>query len=225
MIFCALLCMSQWAVSQDGFQELLFPAEFILVNKATIRLNARQEERIKTIHHENQSLFSRKSIELNQANEQLKALLTAEKANESLINVQLDKVLSLENELKKMRFQAHMAMRNELSSSQVDQLKTLRQNDSAREFTLPDNKVVSVRIASAADSKTPSYFILHQGDYHRIKDINSIEPKDIESVSVLKDETAVEKFGSQGRNGVIIITLKDISAIDLDKLKIHMFQN
>jgi TonB-dependent SusC/RagA subfamily outer membrane receptor len=225
MIFCALLCMSQWAVAQDGFQELLFPAEFILINKESIHLNARQEERIKTIHHENQSLFSRKSTELKQANEQLKALLTAEKANESGINVQLEKVLSLENELKKMRFQAQLAMRNELNSRQVDQLKTLRQNDSAKEFTLPDNKVVSIRIAGTADAKTPSYFILHQGDYHRIKDINSIEPKDIESVSVLKDEAAVEKFGSQGRNGVIIITLKDVSVIDLDKLRIHMYRN
>ncbi len=39
-------------------------------------------------------------------------------------------------------------------------------------------------------------------------DLNSINPKDIESVNVLKDRAAIETYGDKGKNGVIVITLK-----------------
>lgn len=38
--------------------------------------------------------------------------------------------------------------------------------------------------------------------------LNSINANDIERIDVLKDKTAVEKYGEKGRNGVIIITTK-----------------
>ncbi|MDD4778416.1 MAG: TonB-dependent receptor plug domain-containing protein, partial [Fermentimonas sp.] len=39
-------------------------------------------------------------------------------------------------------------------------------------------------------------------------DVNSINPDDIESVNVLKGESAVETYGDEGKNGVILINLK-----------------
>lgn len=38
--------------------------------------------------------------------------------------------------------------------------------------------------------------------------LNDIDPKDIESISVLKDKSATELYGEKGKNGVIIITSK-----------------
>ena len=38
--------------------------------------------------------------------------------------------------------------------------------------------------------------------------INEINPHDIESVDVLKDHYAVERYGEKGKNGVIVITTK-----------------
>lgn len=38
--------------------------------------------------------------------------------------------------------------------------------------------------------------------------LNDIDPKDIESMSVLKDKSATELYGEKGKNGVIIITSK-----------------
>lgn len=38
--------------------------------------------------------------------------------------------------------------------------------------------------------------------------LNDIDPKDIESISVLKDKSAIELYGEKGKNGVIIITSK-----------------
>jgi hypothetical protein len=39
-------------------------------------------------------------------------------------------------------------------------------------------------------------------------DLNSIDPKTIESVNVLKGKTATDKYGQKGENGVVEITLK-----------------
>lgn len=39
--------------------------------------------------------------------------------------------------------------------------------------------------------------------------IDDIDPSDIESVNVLKGELATDKYGEEGKNGVIVITTKD----------------
>ena len=39
-------------------------------------------------------------------------------------------------------------------------------------------------------------------------ELNTIKPSDIESISVLKDGGALESYGEEGRNGVMIITKK-----------------
>ncbi len=40
-------------------------------------------------------------------------------------------------------------------------------------------------------------------------DVNSIDPNTIESVSVLKDKAALDAYGREGENGVIIIKTKN----------------
>ena len=39
--------------------------------------------------------------------------------------------------------------------------------------------------------------------------INSIDPKTIESVNVLKDQAATDVYGELGKNGVILVNTKD----------------
>jgi TonB-dependent Receptor Plug Domain len=38
--------------------------------------------------------------------------------------------------------------------------------------------------------------------------LKEIKPEDIQSIDVLKDEKAVEKYGEQGLHGVIVVTMK-----------------
>jgi TonB-dependent SusC/RagA subfamily outer membrane receptor len=38
--------------------------------------------------------------------------------------------------------------------------------------------------------------------------LKKLNPNDIMSITVLKDQSAVAKYGEKGRNGVLIITLK-----------------
>ena len=50
--------------------------------------------------------------------------------------------------------------------------------------------------------------VLYIVDGAEVKDISEIKPNDIEKINVLKDKTAVEKYGDKGKNGVIEITTK-----------------
>lgn len=54
----------------------------------------------------------------------------------------------------------------------------------------------------------PSTLIMVDGKEISKKDFNNIEPKSIESVSILKDKNATELYGDKGKNGVVLITLK-----------------
>ena len=44
-------------------------------------------------------------------------------------------------------------------------------------------------------------------------ELNSIMPTNIESITVLKDKSALEQYGEEGKDGVIIVTLKDKAKI------------
>jgi len=52
--------------------------------------------------------------------------------------------------------------------------------------------------------KQPLYIV----DGKEVSDIQNLDPKSIESISVLKDKTATEIYGEKGKNGVVIIELK-----------------
>jgi hypothetical protein len=46
-------------------------------------------------------------------------------------------------------------------------------------------------------------------DGKEVDEINSINPNEIASISVLKNESATKKYGDKGKNGVIIVKLKE----------------
>src|SRR5690606_38263964 len=51
-------------------------------------------------------------------------------------------------------------------------------------------------------------------------DMEKINPNDIESIAVLKDESAVAKYGEKGKYGAIEITSKKPQAVKHDSIKI-----
>ena len=58
-------------------------------------------------------------------------------------------------------------------------------------------------------------------DGFQVSSISDIPPSNIQSMDVLKDAAATAIYGAQGANGVIIITTKDVSSSDDDKMQIH----
>jgi hypothetical protein len=201
-----LVILSPWLSAQDIFQESLFSADMILGNKESIKLNLKQEERIKALHNENQGLFSAKKKAHQQATEELKNMLQAQKFEEKKMQTQMDKVLALENELKKLQFQHLIALRSVLSEEQIQGLKNIRENN----IKLPTQKkeLTTLNIVNKGIDFPPAYFLDQEGEMIRLYDISSIDPNNIESIEVLKGEKAIKQFGSDGRNGVIIMKLR-----------------
>lgn len=65
--------------------------------------------------------------------------------------------------------------------------------------------IITIRgVSSINSSNTPLYVV----DGFPTGSINSFDPKDIESIEVLKDASSAAIYGSRGTNGVIIITTK-----------------
>ena len=217
--------------AQDMFSEYLYSADRVMKNRETISLTDAQAEKIKKIHSINAAYFTTLKWDLDAATAKLKTLLAAPKPNQEAVQKQMDLVLSLENSLKKKQLSTLVAIKNELTESQQETLKSSKQytwtsispsllaNDTKNPVATSitgsginngSNPKVSVQIAGTATSSSPAIFINSSEGLKKINesDMNSINPQDIESVQVLKDKSATDKFGEAGVNGVIIIYLK-----------------
>ncbi|HEU0228908.1 MAG TPA: TonB-dependent receptor plug domain-containing protein [Arachidicoccus soli] len=84
----------------------------------------------------------------------------------------------------------------------VDSKKEGNSNDS---FTITADKIVVTNLPHKEN--TPLVFV--DGMKKNFDIINSIKPTAIASINVLKDEKAIEKYGAEGKNGVIEITTKN----------------
>jgi TonB-dependent SusC/RagA subfamily outer membrane receptor len=87
-------------------------------------------------------------------------------------------------------------------SPKVDQVRFVKANLSQK---VANAKTV-IRGYSAIDGKMPLYIV--DGEIASEDVANNINPADILSMDVLKDEKATAIYGSRGSNGVIIITTK-----------------
>ena len=79
------------------------------------------------------------------------------------------------------------------------------QNDS---LTL-ENKLsgkIGIEVQPSIKSNEPLYVV--DGKIVDKTIVETIDPKDIDSINILKDKTAVEKYGEQGKNGVVEIIMK-----------------
>ncbi|RIW18684.1 periplasmic heavy metal sensor [Algoriphagus lacus] len=70
-----------------------------------------------------------------------------------------------------------------------------------------DKSTVYIQSPNSPES-SPAYYIKKDTQYMKVPSVSEIKPEDIESIEVWKGEKAIEKFGQNGKNGAIIITLK-----------------
>jgi Spy/CpxP family protein refolding chaperone len=217
--------------AQDMFSEYLYSADRVMKNRETISLTDAQAEKIKKIHSANAADFTTLKWDLDAATAKLKTLLAEPKPNQEAVQKQMDLVLSLENSLKKKQLSTLVAIKNELTESQQATLKstkastiagispTLQTNSPKFAVGKPiagsvdggtTNPKVSVQIAGTASSGSPVFYLKNSDGLKKINEasMKDINPDDIEKIEVLKDKSATDKFGEDGKNGVIIITLK-----------------
>lgn len=94
----------------------------------------------------------------------------------------------------------------EQSAAQQDSVKVVSSFNVKGSINLEDLPKIVVEVSDLEENK-PLYIIdgkVAAADFN----LKSIDPQTIESVTVLKDKTAVEKYGDAAKNGVIIVELK-----------------
>ena len=79
-------------------------------------------------------------------------------------------------------------------------------NTDKNEYTEAYKNAKELRIASGNKVEKPLFVV--DDKIIGNDDISKIKPNDIESVTVLKDESATKIYGEKGKNGVVIIKMK-----------------
>ncbi|MDB5285563.1 MAG: hypothetical protein JWR05_512 [Mucilaginibacter sp.] len=75
-------------------------------------------------------------------------------------------------------------------------------------YSLSDSSKQNVKLSGLNGKNNPLYIV----DGKEMESINTIDPKSIESISVLKDASATNLYGAKGLNGVVLVSLKKIKA-------------
>lgn len=219
------------AQGQDMFNEHLYSADRVMKNRENISLTDAQAEKIKNIQLSNAAQFSALKSNLDALTVEMRALLNTQKPNKQQVLSIMDLMLATENQLKKKQLENLIEIKNELTESQQATLEStksytvsgispsLQTNGPKIAFGRPiagsgsksgTSPKVSVQVAGIGNSSSPAIYLKSQDGLKKISEANmsSINPDNIESVEVLKDKSATDKFGEDGVNGVIIITLK-----------------
>jgi Spy/CpxP family protein refolding chaperone len=216
----------QIAGSQDIFQGNLYSADQVMEMREKLKLTDSQATKIKKIHAENAGQFSTLKWDLEEENTKLKKMLEASKIDQSAVNKQMETVLSLENQLKKKQLSNLVSIKNELTEEQIkilDENRSYIVRDVSRSRAVSVDRVtsvsgtgvatsspkVAVRISGTEDGKQPIFFIDTKSGLKKTPGLGDINPDDIESISVFKGDEAIKKYGSDGKNGVIVVKLKN----------------
>ncbi|SHM52484.1 TonB-dependent outer membrane receptor, SusC/RagA subfamily, signature region [Cyclobacterium lianum] len=208
-----LLLLANFTHAQDLFQDHLYAADLVMSQRDKINLTDQQATAIKEIHSKNAGEFSVLKWDLEAATSGLKELMDNTKVDMHAIEKQMDKVLSLENQLKKLQLGTLVAIKNELTEQQQQQLDKTKPGGAVNVIGYGNNnftnKNQSIRIVdSNGGNDNPLYLVIDDGKEKMVENLTAIQPDDIESVSVLKGPSAVKKYGAKGKNGVVVITLK-----------------
>jgi TonB family protein len=75
-------------------------------------------------------------------------------------------------------------------------------------YSLSDSSKQNVKLSGLNGKNNPLYIV----DGKEMESINTIDPKSIESISVLKDASATNLYGAKGLNGVVLVSLKKVKA-------------
>lgn len=209
-----LVLLADFAHAQDLFHNHLYAADLVMSHRDKINLTDNQANKIKEIHRKNAGEFSTLKWDLEAATAKLKGLMEKSKVSMKAAETQMDRVLTLENQLKKMQLATLVAIKNELTEVQqqlLDESKTGGGNTNVTGYgnTHSTNKNQSIRIVdSNAGKDSPLYLVIEDGKEQTVDNLDTIKPDTIESVSVFKGPSAVKKYGEKGRNGVVVVTLK-----------------
>lgn len=200
-------------LAQESFQKELFSVDAVLKYRNEIGLSPQQVEDIKKIYDDHIRMFNSTKWDLDAELVVLNKHLSQSTVDEKSSMAQMEKIMTLEDQLKRMRLGMLIKIKNELKESQQGQLKNLRTEkdiEGMSEITpINENPRIVIRGPSIGAGANPLYIINDKKGERRVSSISDIPSSQIESISVIKNETATQLYGAEGKNGVIIIKIKN----------------
>jgi hypothetical protein len=104
------------------------------------------------------------------------------------------------------------------STCTVAQTSTITVNKSSQQVLVKDSaNPTQIRIICAPTKTTVKPLYILNGFVLPDSAVSQVNPNQIKSIDVLKNEAAISKFGAKAKNGVIIITVKPEVVDELTK--------
>ena len=87
-------------------------------------------------------------------------------------------------------------------------------------FSISQDKSGVLRYFSSGTALQPLFIV--DGKEISRSDFEKLDAEEIESVSVLKNESAVKIYGEKGKNGVFLITMKKVNNLSIKEQEIDI---
>ena len=113
-------------IGAGAFDRVFFSPQLIMRNQQEINLTDAQRETIQKLTAELHSNHSTMRWDLQNELQTLKDMIDSNEVDITEANAQLEKVLAMENDMKRSAFEVMMKIKNELSEEQIDKLSELR---------------------------------------------------------------------------------------------------
>jgi len=124
--------MAQQQPQPDPFAGNLFPPELIMQHQHALGLSEDQKNFIKAELRKVQTSFTEMQWDLQDQMEKLTTLIKQDQVDEAQTLTQLDKVLALEREIKRLQFAMLIHIRNRLTPEQQARLREIASKTQGR---------------------------------------------------------------------------------------------
>lgn len=215
-LLLSFFVLSLTASAQDALTTELFSMDNIMKYQTEINLSDAQSKSIMDTYNEGNKIFNEAKWKLSAEQAKLDKMLTESKVDERAAMAQMYEVTKLEQEVKLARLQTLIQIKNQLTADQQEKLKGMvTDKDRAAFYVTTDiNEERKVKLQVSGSQTTgpkPLYIIKNKrGDIEVTNaELSDLDPNNIESITVLKGQSAISAYGSRGENGVIEITLKN----------------
>jgi len=214
--------MTSYAQTSDPFAATLYEPDLVMRYKNDIGLADNQIGQIKALYEVNSVLFNEKRSGWSLAMTEFQVLISQPNVNYETLDEKFSKILAMESDLKKLKLKSLVEIKNQLTPEQqvkLDKIKA-RNPDYKKAFELnvtPFGDGTKIVITDTdkltiSDDQLPMYVFFNGKDkipvIGRAAALADIDPNNITSMSVLKGTAATNKYGDEGKNGVIEITLR-----------------
>lgn len=215
-VFVLLLSTSIAITAQANFQAHLFSTDTVLKYRAEIDLSEAQVSAVKKIHSDHITEFNSLKWDLDAAQVALVKRLAVTSVDEEASLADMEKIMGLENGIKKNRLGMLIKVKNILSQEQQDTLKTLRTKEDLNGLSfvtsIAKDPRISIKGNVGSGGKEPLFVIFNKKGERQpngTASVKNLDPNVIQSVTVLKGKAAEDKYGKEGKNGVVVIYLKN----------------